>query len=213
MALAGLVGAACFFVALMLAPTPSSAQSGAEIKVDWSDPELARLANNAAPGRRSLRNGPDKTSPYTGLRLPVVGLSTNTVSGRGFFGGQPIKAPDVLLNKSNPVWYELNYDIEAGVVATIAADLRVQSALPGTTKTYPTSRSITGSDDDISIFDDQQEVGMIGAIAEFTMYKFGGVPYVVTVECSDKAKDRCKNIAYLKTLRGRLEVIYAKAPQ
>ena len=184
--------------------------AGSELKVDWKDPELQKFSRNAKARSRSIV--PGTSSAYIGLKLPVIGLKQSGAATRGGRGGQASKPPNVLMNKSNPVWYELIHEIEDGVTATISADLRIQSELPKTTRTYSATRSIGGGDDEISVFDDRHEVGLIGAVAEFTMYKFGGVPYVVTVECTELAKARCRDLDYLKRLRSRLEVLHAEVP-
>jgi hypothetical protein len=62
------------------------------------------------------------------------------------------------------------------------------------------------------VFDERSEEGMEGAIAEYTVYKFGQVPYKVTIECSKQNKAHCKDIAVIAKDKDLLKLISARPP-
>jgi hypothetical protein len=54
---------------------------------------------------------------------------------------------------------------------------------------------------------------MEGAIAEYTVYKFPQIPYKVTIECTQRNKAMCRDVATIAKDRDLLKIISARPPQ
>jgi hypothetical protein len=63
------------------------------------------------------------------------------------------------------------------------------------------------------VFDESTEVGMEGAIADYTVYKFPDIPYRVTIECTQRIKATCRDIATIAKDRDLLKLLSARPPQ
>lgn len=199
------------FAAIVLAASASASMAQkSTITVDWKDPEIKRFVEEqksqpAATARLLF----DKN--LTKLKLPVIGLGQTPSSVQRSFAVAPRGKPTVILDPDNPVWYSLTYQFGQDIKVTIEADLRVQQKLPPGTKLYKDDKGID-PDTKISVFDSTSEVGMTGAIAEFKVYKFGNIPYTVTVECTEKAVATCRDTAALRKDKDLLRIISARPP-
>ena len=197
-----------------LASTASAQTS--EVKVDWKDPEIRQYmavqrSTRAAAQRETALRGLSRSSRnnITKLKLPVLGFTKPLSSAARSLSAQSRPKPNLLMDEANPVWYSLEYQYGEGVTVTVEADLRVRHKLP---PDPAVSRRATSSESDISVFDDTSEVGMVGAITEFQVYKFGGVPYTVTVECSEAQKAICRDVKSLRNDKQLLSILSARPP-
>ncbi|MCB1509938.1 MAG: hypothetical protein KDJ36_03470 [Hyphomicrobiaceae bacterium] len=182
----------------------------ANLKVDWQDPEIKKymdeLRNNPGAAARAAAIDPRMVK----LKLPVIGLG-GAPSGAQSFGVSALPKPTVIMDESNPVWYSLTYEFGPDFKVTIEADQQVQHKLGPSTRLYKTDKGVD-PDTEVSVYDDTSEVGMIGAIAQFKTYRFGNIPYTVTVECSEKSKALCKDKDALRKDRRLLKIISARPP-
>ena len=108
-----------------------------------------------------------------------------------------------------------NYDGRDGenhMTITVEADLRVQHQFPSNYPIYGPSSQGAAVEPQVSVFDERTEEGMEGAIAEYTVYKFGQVPYKVTIECTQRNKAQCKDIAVISRDKELLKLISARPP-
>jgi hypothetical protein len=63
----------------------------------------------------------------------------------------------------------------------------------------------------VSVFDDRDSGGEEGFLAEYTITRFG-VPYTVTVECTDAAKEECRDTTQISKDSELLKLIRATPP-
>jgi hypothetical protein len=197
----------------LIAPQATAAEQ-AQIKVDWSSPEIAEfIKNQAANPPRSL--GPKAVEDKLAkLKLPVLGFTGTPGVAEGTFrlGPRPATQRDVVVDEENPVWYQIveNY---GDVTVSVEADLRVQHKFPDTYAVYGTRRqgAAPQAGPDISVYDEQNAEGEEALSAQFTIYKFG-VPYTVTIECSAEARDQCRNVGQIAKDASLLQLIRANPP-
>lgn len=187
----------------------ASAQTG-QISVNWDDPEIKRFQSQART--RTLGANALFDPRMAKLKLPVLGYEKPMPKVRSAFGVAPRARRSLTMDEGNPVWYEISYDYGDDIKVTVEADLRVQTKLPPSAKVYTPPRNFAIDDTDISVFDGRSEVGMIGAIAEFKVYRFGQVPYTVTIECSEKQKAVCQDVKALQRDKKFLRLISARPP-
>ena len=187
----------------------ASAQTS-EIPVKWDDPEIKRFQTQTRT--RGLGANALFDPRMAKLKLPVLGYERPMPKVRSAFGVAPRARRSLTMDESNPVWYEISYDYGDDIKVTVEADLRVQTKLPPGAKVYTPPRNFSFDDTDISVFDGRSEVGMIGAIAEFKVYRFGQVPYTVTIECSEKQKAVCQDVKALQRDKKFLRLISARPP-
>ncbi|MFY0613601.1 MAG: hypothetical protein JXQ99_18870 [Hyphomicrobiaceae bacterium] len=190
----------------------TAAAQANKITVKWNDPEIARFQRRSRT--RSLGAGALFDPRLAKLKLPVLGYEKTIPKVRSAFGVAPRARRTLTMDETNPVWYEIAYDYGDDIKVTVEADLRIQTKLPPGAKVYtkPRGAALTG-DSDISVFDGRSEVGMIGAIAEFKVYRFGQVPYSVTIECSERKKAVCQDVDALKRDKKFLRLIFARPPK
>lgn len=213
LAVAAVVTVALMAAALAVVMTAGGAiAQQSKLKVDWQDPEIKRYMDEvrANPGAAARAVAIDPR--ITKLQLPVIGLGGAPSGVQASFGVGTMPKPTVVMDVSNPVWYSLTYEFGADFKVTIEADRQVQHKLGPSTKLYKTEQG-NDPDTEIAVYDDTNEVGMIGAIAQFKTYKFGNIPYTVTVECSEKTKSLCRDKDALRKDQRLLKVISARPPQ
>ena len=203
---------AVFVASLSLAPHIAAAQED-EIKVDWSNPEIAAFVKEqAANPPRSL--GPTADDKLSKVKLPVIGFSaTPGVVEKTFrLGPKPAAARDVVVDDANPVWYQIveNY---GDVTVSIEADLRVQHKFPENFPIYGTGSqgAAPKAGPEISVYDEQGAEGAESLSATYTVTKFG-VPYTITVECSAEAKEQCRDTGQIAKDAELLKIIRANPP-
>lgn len=185
------------------------------IPVQWSDPEITKFVSaqqSTAP--RSL--GPTADDKLAKLKLPVLafeatpGIVENTLN----IGPRPAIERDVVMDEEEPVWYQL-VERYGDVTVSVSADLRVQHEFPaGAIEFYkPEGQGAAPTaGPTVSVFDDRDSGGEEGYLAEYTITKFG-VPYTVTVECSEAAKDQCRDTTQISKDSELLGLIRANPPQ
>ena len=119
---------------------------------------------------------------------------------------------EIYTDEMNPVWYQI-VDTYGDVTVSVQADLRVQHAFGDDFKIYPTTPpgAAPQAGPQVSVFDASQEEGMEGAIAEYTVMKFG-VPYTVTIECTAATKARCADTGQIAKDSELLKLIAATPP-
>lgn len=184
------------------------------LSVDWSN---AELKNFVAAKKEDAARGAAPVAPsrLDKVKLPVLGfegapgLVQNSFPG---LGPQPMGTRAVHTDETNPVWYQI-VDTYGDVTVSVAADLRIQHAFGADYPIYPTSGpgAAPTAGPEVSVFDDNDEQGMEGSIAEYTVTKFG-VPYTVTIECTAATKAQCRDIAQIAKDSALLKVIAATPP-
>jgi hypothetical protein len=187
------------------------------IPVDWQSPEIAAFVRERATNPpASLGPGSPEEAKLARLKLPVLAFDTppSTVSNAFAVGARPQLARTIITDDADPVWYQIT-DRYGDLTITVEADLRIQHQLPADFPLYAPPGQGAGVDagPQVSVFDEKTEEGMEGAIAEYTVYKFGQVPYKVTIECTQRNKQQCKDVAAISKDKDLLKVISARPPQ
>ena len=182
------------------------------VRVDWGSELVTKFLQDQGASR-SARASAAIHPNIRDLQLPVLGFERPPGSVVRSLGVRRASRPLMIMDKDNPVWYELTYDYGDDIKVTVSADLRVQHELPADTKLFqgPPGSQIA-EDEAISVFDERSEVGMEGAIAEFQVRRFGEVTYTVTVECGEARKSLCKDVEALKKDKQLLAIISANPP-
>jgi len=211
---------ASFVSAIVAASAVAAAVCGATgvsaadklIEVQWSDPEIKNFVATSTPPR-SL--GPTADDQLSKLKLPVLAFdSTPGVVENTFrLGPRPATERDVVMDDENPVWYQI-VERYGDVTVSVSADLRVQHTFsPEKFPIYEnTSRgALPQAGPVVSVFDDRASGGEEGYLAEYTVTKYG-VPYTVTVECTDAAKEECRDTTQISKDAELLKLIRAAPP-
>lgn len=199
-------------MSLVCASASFSQAAGKLIEVQWSDPEIRSfVASNAAP--RSL--GPAADDQLAKLKLPVLAFeATPGVVEKTFrLGPRPATERDVVMDEENPVWYQL-VERHGDITVSVSADLRVQHEFsPNKFPIYEnTSRGAAPQAGPVvSVFDDRDSGGEEGYLAEYTITRYG-VPYTVTIECTEAAKDECRDTTQIAKDAELLKLIRATPP-
>lgn len=183
------------------------------IAVQWTDPEIKSfVSTNAANPPRSL--GPTADDQLAKLKLPVLAFDATPGVAENTFriGPRPATERDVVMNEEEPVWYQI-VERYGDVTVSVSADLRVQHAFPSNYPIYQNESrgAAPQAGPTVSVFDDRNEGGEEGLLAEYTITKFG-VPYTVTVECTDEAKDQCRDTTQIAKDSELLKLIRATPP-
>ena len=182
------------------------------IEVQWNDPEIKSfVASNAQP--RSL--GPTADDQLAKLKLPVLAFeATPGVAEKTFrLGPRPAAERDVVMDEENPVWYQI-VESYGDVTVSVSGDLRVQHQFsPDAFPIYENKSrgAAPAAGPVVSVFDDTASGGEEGFLAEYTITRFG-VPYTVTVECTEAAKDECRDTTQISKDSDLLKLIRATPP-
>jgi hypothetical protein len=184
------------------------------LRVDWENPEIKDFVANRAT-RPLASVGSDQEAKLSRLRLPVLGFDTPpAVVGNAFATSErPRLERTIVMDENEPVWYNIT-DRYGDLSITVEADLRVQHELPASFPVYGQGgQGAAAAEPQISVFDEATEVGMEGAIADYTVYKFPDIPYRVTIECTQRIKATCRDIATIARDRDLLKLLSARPPQ
>lgn len=200
-------------LAIMLVCTSSFAHAADSlIEVQWSDPEITSFVAAGTP-LRSL--GPSEDDKLAELKLPVLAFEgTPGVVERTFrLGPRPATERNVVMDEANPVWYQIveNY---GDVTVSVSADLRIQHRFsPESFPIYENKArgAALQSGPTVSVFDDRGSGGEEGYLAEYTITKYG-VPYTVTIECTEQAKGECRDTTGIAKDSELLKLIRATPP-
>lgn len=182
------------------------------IAVEWSDPEIRSFVAAQAPAR-SL--GPTADDQLAKLKLPVLAFdgTPGVVENTFRLGPRPATERDVVMDEENPVWYQL-VERYGDVTVSVSADLRIQHTFaPDKFPIYEnTSRGAAPQAGPVvSVFDDRASGGEEGYLAEYTVTRYG-VPYTVTIECTDAAMDECRDTTQISKDAELLKLIRATPP-
>jgi hypothetical protein len=184
------------------------------LSVEWSNSEIASfVAARKDEAARGL--APAEPSRLDKVKLPVLGfqgapgLIQNSFPG---LGPQPTGTRDIHTDETNPVWYQI-VDTYGDVSVSVAADLRVQHTFDENFPIYPTTEpgAAPSVGPEVSVFDEEDEEGMEGSIAEYTITRFG-VPYTVTIECTAATKAQCADVEQIARDSELLKLIAATPP-
>lgn len=182
------------------------------IEVQWSDPQIKSFVANSAPPR-SL--GPSEDDQLSKLKLPVLAFdATPGVAEKTFrIGPRPATERDVVMDEGNPVWYQI-VERYGDITVSVSGDLRVQHTFAA--EAFPIYENKSAglapqAGPSVSVFDDRASGGEEGYLAEYTVTKFG-VPYTITVECTDEAKDQCRDTTQISKDSELLQLIRANPP-
>lgn len=200
--------------ALALAALSTAAAAADKlIAVEWADPEIKSFVSAAAASPpRSL--GPTADDQLAKLKLPVLAFEATpgVVENTFRLGPRPATERDVVMDEADPVWYQI-VERYGDVTVSVSADLRVQHEFPADFPVYEDKSrgAVPQAGPAVSVFDDRNEGGEEGLLAEYTITKFG-VPYTVTVECTDAAKDQCRDTTQIAKDSELLKLIRATPP-
>jgi len=200
---------------LMLLSAGLASAQEKSIQVEWQNPEIAAFVRDrAANPPASLGPGSPDEAKLARLKLPVLAFDAPPATASNAFatGARPQLDRTIITDDADPVWYQI-VDRYGDMTITVEADLRVQHQFPSNYPVYGPSSQGVGVEPQISVFDERTEEGMEGAIAEYTVYKFGQVPYKVTIECTQRNKAQCKDIAVIGKDKDLLKLISARPPQ
>lgn len=207
-------GQVALAAAMLLGAAAQAVGADTLLPVQWNDPEIKSFVSaQAANPPRSL--GPTADDQLAKLKLPVLAFEATPGVAENTFrlGPRPATERDVVMDDENPVWYQI-VERYGDVTVSVSADLRVQHAFPADFPIYqkeatPGAAPQTGPS--VSVFDDRNEGGEEGYLAEYTLTRFG-VPYTVTVECTNLAKDQCKDTTQISKDAELLKLIRAAPP-
>jgi hypothetical protein len=197
-----------------IAASSASIAADTLIQVQWTDPEIKNFVSaTAANPPRSL--GPTADDQLGKLKLPVLAFDATpgVVENTFRLGPRPATERDVVMDEANPVWYQI-VERYGDVTVSVSADLRVQHEFPADTFPIYENKSAGAAPQAgpaVSVFDDRNEGGQEGYLAEYTVTKYG-VPYTVTVECTNEAKDQCSDKAQISKDSQLLKLIRATPP-
>lgn len=200
--------------AALLALAASGASAADKlIEVQWNDPEIKSFVSAAAANPpRSL--GPAADDQLAKLKVPVLAFEATPGVAESTFrlGPRPATERDVVMDEDNPVWYQI-VERYGDITVSVSADLRVQHAFPADFPVYrnETQGAAPQAGPSVSVFDDRNEGGEEGLLAEYTITRFG-VPYTVTVECTDEAKAQCRDTTQIGKDSELLKLIRATPP-
>jgi hypothetical protein len=206
--------AAGLAAAFALMPVNMAAAADTLLAVDWSSAEIKSFVDaRKEDAARGL--APAEPSRLDKVKLPVLGFQGAPGLVQSSFPGlgpQPTGTRAIHTDETNPVWYQI-VDTYGDVTVSVAADLRVQHTFGADFPIYPTTApgAAPGSGPEVSVFDKDDEEGMEGSIAEYTVMKFG-VPYTVTVECTAATKAQCADVGQIAKDSELLKVIAATPP-
>ena len=184
------------------------------LAVNWDDPELKGFAEQHAAAVANGLAPEEEASKLSALHIPILAFERPPEAVTRNLRAGPEAEPERSehFDQANPVWYQVVEDY-GDVSVSIAADLRVQhtfdSSFPVYDKVAPGAN--VSSEPEVSVMDEKSEEGMEGYIAEYTITRFG-VPYTVTVECTEAAKDQCKDKEQLAKDSALLKVVGGQAP-
>jgi hypothetical protein len=200
-------------MAATLACVSAVAAADKLIAVQWTDPEIKSFVSaNAANPPRSL--GPTADDQLAKLKLPVLAFDATPGVAENTFriGPRPATERDVVMDEADPVWYQI-VERYGDVTVSVSADLRVQHEFPVSYPVYPNESrgAAPQAGPAVNVFDDRNEGGEEGLLAEYTITRFG-VPYTVTVECTDEAKDQCRDTSQISKDSELLKLIRATPP-
>lgn len=182
------------------------------LSVDWKQPEIKAYVAEAASGKRASVMPADEARLST-LKLPVLGFARAPGELTRSLGTSAAPSPKrkLIMDDENPVWYQLveRYD---GITISIDADLRLQEDLPPSAQVFG---RIPGPDSTskVSVIDGSTEPGMTGAVAEYTVFKYPNIPYRVTIECTEKMREYCRNPSAITRDSDTLKLISARPPE
>jgi hypothetical protein len=200
--------------AFALMPVNMAAAADTLLAVDRSSAEIKSFVDaRREDAARGL--APAEPSRLDKVKLPVLGFQGAPGLVQSSFPGlgpQPTGTRAIHTDETNPVWYQI-VDTYGDVTVSVAADLRVQHTFGADFPIYPTTApgAAPGSGPEVSVFDKDDEEGMEGSIAEYTVMKFG-VPYTVTVECTAATKAQCADVGQIAKDSELLKVIAATPP-
>jgi hypothetical protein len=182
------------------------------IEVQWSDPEIRNFVATSTPPR-SL--GPTADDQLAKLKLPVLAFehTPGVVENTFRLGPRPATERDVVMDEDNPVWYQI-VERYGDVTVSVSADLRVQHTFPPDKFPIYENKSRGAAPQAgpvVSVFDDRASGGEEGYLAEYTVTKYG-VPYTVTVECTDAAMEECRDTTQISKDAELLKLIRATPP-
>jgi hypothetical protein len=195
------------------------AAGDAAIKVNWNYPELKSFTAD----REALRSAgvePEVDAGLANLQVPVLAFEQPPeVVTRNLRAGPEEVERAVHSDPANPVWYQIVEDY-GDVSVSVSADLRAQHTSPADFPIYDKpapGAAVDGGDardaaPSVSVMDEAAEEGMEGYIAEYTITRYG-VPYTVTIECTEAAKDQCKDKAQLAKDSVLLKLVAGGPPQ
>ncbi len=205
-----LLALGCQALIALAGPTAGARAGDKLLDVNWEDPDLKQQMEARAATRDV---SPAEESPLEKLELPVFDFEqTPGVVTRGL-GAQAQAEPKKVehYDTENPVWYEIVKDY-GNVTVTVEADRRVQHTFGPDFDIIDDSATRglgPSAAPEVSVLDENAEEGMEGSFAEFTVYK-AGIPYTVTIECSEETKAQCqdaeqiaKDAAGLRYIGGR----------
>lgn len=197
----------------MLAASGGALAAEKLIAVEWQDPEIANFVSAQASAPRSL--GPEADDKLGKLKLPVLAFEATpgVVEKTLNIGPRPAVERDVVMDEAEPVWYQL-VERYGDVTVSVSADLRVQHEFPAGAIEFhePEGQGAApAAGPVVSVFDDRAYGGEEGYLAEYTVTKFG-VPYTVTVECTEAAKDQCRDTTQISKDSELLGLIRANPP-
>jgi hypothetical protein len=187
-----------------------------QIKVNWGDPEIQTFARDKA-AHQPMTLGISQADRISALKLPVLAFDSipqlvRNVAPQGLAPTAPTR--QVLMNEADPTWYQIN-DQYGDVSISVAASLTVHHDVPKSTIYTPTTPQdvSSGNDPQIQVFDENGEPGFQGVILEYTVYKYPDIPYTITIECTQQAKEKCRDLATVAKDKDLLKLISAQAPR
>lgn len=203
--LRGLKAAGSALLVVVPLALPAMAEEESLIAPDWNAAEVKEFIENRA-ATRSV--GTTATDGRDQVKLPVLMMKEAPEAVTRSLGAAPAAdtPPVFVYDENNPVWYQVTHTY-GDITVTIEADLRVKQKLgpeAEVVETNPT-RGLAPTGEDVAVYDDAEEEGAPGYVAEYTIEKFG-VPYTIRVECTAAVKAECADKAKVAETQALLTI-------
>jgi hypothetical protein len=200
-------------LAMIVAGTLQLARAD-EMKVNWNDPEIQKFAKEHATNRpQSLEIA--QVDRISRLKLPVLAFDSTPqlVKNAAPQGLAPtVPSHQILMNEADPTWYQIN-DEYGDIAISVQASLTVHHDVPKSTIYQPPPGLAVQNEPQIAVFDENGEPDFKGLIIEYTVYKYPDIPYIVTIECSEQSKEKCRDLAVITKDKDLLKLISAQPPR
>jgi hypothetical protein len=191
---------------------PSTARAD-QITVDWADPDIQKFAQQS---KSNPPLAPELAAKVVSLKLPVLAFASvpQLVKNAVATGAAPTLSRQVITNDADPTWYQIN-DQYGDITISVLASLTINRTVAESTIHQPPTPTGVASQNDptISVFDENGQAGSAGVIVEYTVYRFPNIPYTVTIECTQAAKDKCGDLSVVAKDRDLLTLVAATPPK
>jgi len=176
----------------------AEAQERKRIPVDHDDPALQRFRTAPRSATTSQPELPPRDIPVLNFVQPPLDDPALPRAARKDPGQACKQSP---VHDADPGWYAIRHDC-GNVVITITGEQRIQSR-----SAAPAPRALAQPTVIVPATGNPRIEA--GFVAEITLYRFGNIPYSITVECNRASIALCKSEDRLKALVEKIDLTVA----